>query len=695
MKGFGCAVWFLALFVTTVAGDVNLPELGPAVISVFPLGARQGETLEVRMLGRNLEGTRDITFARPDIRAEVLSSDFFSVNARISVGPQVPVGLHDYRLRTRNGTHVGVFHVGSLARVNEIEPNNDLAHAQPITLPVMIDGIVDADDYDVYRFHAEAGQILIFDVMATRAGSRLDSTITVLDEHGAELDFIDDYYIHKDPYLSFAVKRTGDYFVRIAAATEPIATLFDGSRYSSYRLVAGAVPHMLHALPAGAQRGVTTDLKISGLNLKTIDRVVLGDSLAEGKVISAEAGWLTVHLAVPASVPPGRYPLRAFAGSFEAPLQILLVIDDLEEKLATPARSRANPQNITFPVALSGVFDQKKARDFYSFDASAGDTLVFDVDSMKLGFLDDPLVAIYTPEGKLLAFHDDRLQQNGDEPPNLDSYLVYKFEKAGRYIAMIRDCAERGNPNYVYRLAIYPARPDFDLRSLTPELTLYRGRTVSLPVRVRRFGGWSTPVEVWADNLPPGVTTEKMIAEPKDTIVKDNCALDRQLDGTNVRLPLHAAADAPMGDYTIRVHARGAMDGRVVERTAEILYWWEHVGKVTGAVEDQKMLATVTDLPAVVFEPPESVAIARGKATRLQFLVRRYDDGRGPLKIEPDPPIAGVKFENTEVPAGKPNVELKLSATGSFKPVWFKLRAGSSVSPPIELKEKTSEEDEQ
>ena len=86
----------------------------------------------------------------------------------------------------------------------------------------MIDGVVEPDDYDVFRFHAEAGQTLIFDVMATRAGSRLDSTLTILDERGAELDFIDDYYIHKDPYLSFAVRKTGDYFVRVAAATEPM-----------------------------------------------------------------------------------------------------------------------------------------------------------------------------------------------------------------------------------------------------------------------------------------------------------------------------------------------------------------------------------------------------------------------------------------------------------------------------------------
>ena len=690
----GVALAGCMLLAPGARADANLPELGPTVISVFPLGARQGETLEVQILGRNLNDARDITFARPDIRAELLSSDFFTVKARISVGPNVPVGLHDYRLRTPNGTHVGVFHVGSLPRVSEVEPNNDLQHAQAVTLPAMIDGIVESDDYDVFRFHAEAGEMLIFDVMATRAGSRLDSTLTILDEHGAELEYIDDYYIQKDPYLSFTVKKTGDYFVRVAAATEPIATLLDGGRYSAYRLVAGAVPHMLHALPAGARRGATTELKIAGLNLQRVDRVMLGDALAEGKVIRASGESLTVRLEVPASVEPGRYPLRAFAGSFEAPLQIQVVVSDLEEKLATPARSRANPQAIQFPVALSGRFDTPKGRDFFAFDVQAGERLVFDVDSMKLGFLDDPLVAIYTMDGKLIASQDDRLQQNGDEPPNLDSYLVYTFEKAGRYIAMIRDCAERGNPNYVYRLGIYPAQPDFDLRGLTPELTLYRGRTVPLPVRVRRFGGWSTPVEVWTDNLPPGVTSEKMTAEPKDTIVKDNCALDRQLDGTNVYLPVHVAADAPDGNYTVRLHARGVMDGRVVEHTAEILYWWEHVGKVTGAVEEQQVVATVTDLPAVVFEAPEEVSVAPGKVARLQFLVRRYDDGKSTLKIEPVKPIEGVKFENNEVPPGKPNAELKLVAGEKFKAGWFKLRAGTSVSPPIELKEKTGEDEQ-
>ena len=695
MKSVGLAVWSVALLAAGTGGDANLPELGPTVISVFPLGARQGETVEIKILGRNLEDTRDLVFARADIHATLLSSDSFSVKAKVSVGPGVPVGLHDYRLRTPRGTHVGVFHIGSLPRLNETEPNNDLKHAQPITLPVMIDGIIDHDDYDVFRFHAEAGETLIFDVMATRAGSRLDSTITILDDRGAELDYIDDYYIHKDPYLAFPVKKSGDYFVRVAAAAEPVATLFDGGPYSSYRLVAGAVPHMLHALPAGARRGATNEIRVAGLNLEKVDRVVLGDSLATATVVSARPESLQLRMHVPASVATGMYPLHAFAGPIEAPLQIQLVVSDLEETLVAPARSRAHPQNITVPVALSGVFDQKKARDFFAFDVQAGERLVFDVDSMKLGFLDDPLVALYTVDGELIASHDDRLQQNGDEPPNLDSYLVYTFEKAGRYIAMIRDCAERGNPNYVYRLAIYRAQPDFDLRSLTPELTLFRGRTVSLPVRVRRFGGWSTPIEVWADNLPAGVTTERMTAEPKDTIVKDNCALNRQLDGTNVNLPLHVAADVPVGEHAIRLHARGVSDGKVVEHTADILYWWEHVGKVSGPVEDQMLLTTVTDLPAVVFEVPESISVAPGKVTRLQFLLRRYDGGKSPLKIDPLAPIDGITFEGQEAPPDKPNMELKVIAAGSFKPGRFQLRTGSSVSPPIELKVKTSQEDEQ
>ncbi len=665
----------------------TLPVLEPSVRSVFPLGSRAGETVEVTLSGRNLDGALDLTFARPDMQAQILSSDFFSIKARISVGPKVPTGLHDFRIRAARGSYVGVFHISSLAGQREVEPNNDPAHAQKIALPTLIDGVVDQGDYDVFGFHGEPGETLIFDLMATRAASRFDGALSILDERGNELDFADDSYIHKDAFLAFAPKRAGDYFVRVSGSGE------NGSPYSSYRLAAGAFPHMLRVLPAGARRGVAGEFRLAGYNLQTVDRLVLGESLAEGKVVSAKADSLTFRMAVPASVPPGRYLLHAFAGSLEAPLPILLLVTDIEEQLSTPARSRASPQPIRPPVALSGVLDRRKASHFFSFEAAAGERFEFDVYAMKLGFLVDPVIGIYAPDGSLLAFQDDRLQQNGSQPPNLDPYLVYTFEKPGRYLLQLRDSAERGSPNYGYHLAIRQIEPDFELRALTPAQTWYRGKTALLPVRVRRNGGWDTPVEVWAEDLPPGVTVDKMTAAPKDTIVKDNCALDRRLDGTDVLVPFHVAPDAALGSHPVRLRARGSINGKTIEHTAEIFYLWESVGKVTGPIEKQELLATVADLPPVVLDPPENLTLRPGKPARLRVLVTRFDGAKTPLTIEPDPPLQGVKFESNVLPPGATQLELRVTASTAVKAGRFSLRAGAAVSPPIEVNRSSPPED--
>jgi hypothetical protein len=582
-----------------------------------------------------------------------------------------------------------VFHVGSLAGVRETEPNNDLEHAQKITLPAIVDGVIESADYDVFRFHAYAGHVLVFDLFARRGGSRLDGTLGILDERGNELDFNDDYYIHKDAHLEFQVKTTADYFVRVTGSEEA------GSKYDSYRLIAGTVPYISRLLPAGARRGVTGEFQIAGVNLDKIDRLVLGDSLANGKVTSALAGELKFRMEVPASVAPGRYELHAYGGADEAPLTFPILVSDLEEKLATPARSRDHPQPITLPAAINGTFDRKRAENFFTFEVRAGERLAFDVDSMKLGYLDDPIVAIYTPDGKLIASDDDRLQQNGSEPPNLDPYLVYKFEQAGRYVAMIRDSAERGSPNFVYHLAIYPVEPDFDLKALTPAVTLFRGKSTLLPARVRRLGGWNTPVEVWVEDLAPGITTERMMVEPKDTIVKDNCALERKLDGTDVALPLHVAKDAQTGARPIRLHARGTMDGKAVEHAAEVLYLWESVGKITGPIEEQKLMATVTELPHILLLPPEALELRVGKTARMKVRVQRFDDMKTPLTITPEPALEGVKFEQNVLQPGASQLELRVIAARQVKQKSFRLRAGDAVSPPIELKAEASESSEE
>src|SRR5258708_38273163 len=107
---------------------------------------------------------------------------------------------------------------------------------------------------------------------------------------------------------------------------------------------------------------------------------------------------------------------------------------------------------------------------------------------MKLGYLDDPVLVIYAADGQFVASADDRLQQNGSQPPNLDPYLVYKFEKAGGYGAIIRDSAERGKPNYVYPLAVFSLEPEFRVVGPPPPRTLHRRQNRPLPLRPRRRG---------------------------------------------------------------------------------------------------------------------------------------------------------------------------------------------------------------
>jgi hypothetical protein len=207
------------------------------------------------------------------------------------------------------------------------------------------------------------------------------------------------------------------------------------------------------------------------------------------------------------------------------------------EEQPTPARVRSQPQSITVPVVVSGVLDRRKTAHFFAFDAAAGDCMTFEVDSMKLGYLDDPVLGLYTSEGALLDFADDRLQQNGNQPPNLDPYMVHRFETAGRYVVLIRDSAERGDPT-MFTLAIRAER-DFELRTQTG-ITLFAAGLV-FPARVRRNGGWEN-IDVWAASLPP-VCVNKVTVEPR-TPSKDNCALNRRMDGTDVKVPFHVAADA-------------------------------------------------------------------------------------------------------------------------------------------------------
>ncbi|HWQ35027.1 MAG TPA: hypothetical protein VNQ79_19435 [Blastocatellia bacterium] len=140
--------------------------------NAFPLGLKQGSSGEVTLSGFNLGSGRQKVTAP----AAALWDQGLKIRGSGSKGES----LNTLKLDA-----------GRWPEIIESENNNSLAAAQPVQLPVTINGRIFsneqkvADDY--YRFTARKGQLLILEVAAQRFGSPLDSVIEVLDAKGQQI----------------------------------------------------------------------------------------------------------------------------------------------------------------------------------------------------------------------------------------------------------------------------------------------------------------------------------------------------------------------------------------------------------------------------------------------------------------------------------------------------------------------------
>src|SRR5262249_42392549 len=203
--------------------------------------------------------------------------------------------------------------------------------------------------------------------------------------------------------------------------------------------------------------------------------------------VSKDQRSVRVRMKIPPDLAAGVYRLHAS----RATVPVAFVVSENPEITVTgeSARRKQDPVPVQLPVTVNGVLDKPRAADYFSFQVETAQTVNLSVDSMQLGFQVDPLVAIYDESGKRIAFQDDPTPPTGTEPTNLDPHLVVQLPKAGRYVAMVRDSEFRGNPNFVYRFTLKPAEPDFTLKVLGTDETLFRGRENIVTVRVRRLAG--------------------------------------------------------------------------------------------------------------------------------------------------------------------------------------------------------------
>jgi len=176
----------------------------PFVTGIFPMGGRIGAACPVEVAGWNLPRSRAV------------------------LKPEQTEGIHRVA-EFSNGFVIGdvAFASDSLPEITEKEPNNDPKEAQPVTLPVIVNGRIDAPgDVDVFSFSCKAGDRVVAEVVARRLNSPLDSWLKITDETGRQIAFNDDQddkgsglLTHQaDSYLTFTAQASGRYFLHIGNA---------------------------------------------------------------------------------------------------------------------------------------------------------------------------------------------------------------------------------------------------------------------------------------------------------------------------------------------------------------------------------------------------------------------------------------------------------------------------------------------
>ena len=153
----------------------------PVVESVFPLGLKEGTSTKLVLTGRNLPVNEITVEAKPG-------------SPHVQEITQIADQWLPYPIR---------FAVDTLPEINEVAGNNALASAQPVTLPLIVNGLISQPgEYDYYRFDGKEGDIVVIDVAARSLGSLLDSRIALLDASGKMLFENDDRPALNEKYLS-------------------------------------------------------------------------------------------------------------------------------------------------------------------------------------------------------------------------------------------------------------------------------------------------------------------------------------------------------------------------------------------------------------------------------------------------------------------------------------------------------------
>jgi len=237
-------------------------------------------------------------------------------------------------------------------------------------------------------------------------------------------------------------------FTRIATAT--IAGIAIGSICSTVAGAANApTVRVTRIEPRGIERGTLARIRVVGEHLDQLTGVSFADKRLKGKLLAptvdGATGSCVIRVDAAAELPPGPYELRLVAKSGKLPAMTLYV-DTLPQFEESGGLDDA-PQVLDLPSSVWGSLARRGETDRYDFDATAGQTLVFELAAARCDAPVDGTLAVVDAEGRIVADGNDFHAQR-------DPVLVYRVPRDGRYSVRVSDLAKNGSDKHFYRLSV-------------------------------------------------------------------------------------------------------------------------------------------------------------------------------------------------------------------------------------------------
>ena len=547
LVGLAC---FVLCASTVLAQPQNLPS--PLVQSVFPAGAQAGTTVDVAISGTDLDGPTGLLFSHPGLRGEFVpppppdpkkmpSQDQLARaasrgphNFKVTVAKDVPLGLHDVRIVTQWGvSNPRAFVIGSRPEVLEKEPNNDVPEALRVELGTTINGTISANtDVDYAIFKGTKGQRILLTCEATRLDGRARPLIEVYDPSGRKLVQNRNYEVN-DAVTDFVVPADGDYLVRLCEFAYA-----GGSADHVYRLTISTDPWIDAVFPPVVEPGKSTEVTLYGRNLpgsSPSEYTVDGRPLEKLKVTVTPPKDAVRKLTTGARIAPAEGVQDGFEYRYQGPrgesnpVTLNLAREKVLIRQGPDGLTPENARPLATPVEVVGMIENRNDRHWYRIEGKKGDVLMIDLQAERIGTRADYFFTVHDAVNQnrdLLGEVDDDndplhvslFSTRTTDPPALR--WTVPFDGKFHIAVTAREAGTMTGPRTAYRLRVAPPRPDF--RAVVLSYSRYyptgssarQEGTEAYDVFVHRIDGYTGPVTVTADGLPPGVTSQPIVIGP-------------------------------------------------------------------------------------------------------------------------------------------------------------------------------------